>query len=151
MLFPDRPHPEHVYELAEFLVDKLLMTRWEGRSREPRRIGFHRACHGRALGLKGEQEMLLASIPGLELVPFAQPEQCCGFGGAFSATHGAISAGIGDEKLRNIVDAGITELVSGDMGCLMHLGGLAKKEGMPLKIRHYAEVLAETISVEASV
>ena len=46
------------------------------------------------------QLALLASIPGVQLVSFDQPEQCCGFGGAFSATEPTLSVGIGLEKLK---------------------------------------------------
>ena len=72
-------------------------------------------------------------------------EQCCGFGGAFAATHGKLSSGIGLEKLHNIVATGAEVLVSGDMGCLMHLNGLIQKHKIPLKTRHFAELLAEAI------
>jgi len=50
------------------------------------------------------------------------------------------------EKLQNILDSGAQEIVSGDMGCLMHLDGLIKRNKLPLKTRHFAEVLAEAIS-----
>ncbi|MBX3120405.1 MAG: (Fe-S)-binding protein [Fimbriimonadaceae bacterium] len=104
--------------------------------------------HGRdAHATESPQERLLTLIPGLELVQFAQQEQCCGFGGAFSATHGTLSAGIGMEKLRCLMDAGVDTVVSGDMGCLMHLQGLIDKERLPLKTKHYAQLLAEVLPV----
>jgi L-lactate dehydrogenase complex protein LldE len=144
MLFPDRPHANG-FELAEFLVKQMGIETWPGIAVKPRRVAFHRACHGRALHLGSAQERLVGSVQGIELVPFAQGEQCCGFGGAFAATHGKLSSGIGLEKLRNVVESGAEELVSGDMGCLMHLDGLIKREGLPLKVRHFAEILAEAI------
>ena len=69
----------------------------------------------------------------------------CGFGGAFSATEPALSAGIGLEKLKNIQNSGAEEILSGDMGCLMHLNGLIEKHKINLTTKHYAQVLAETI------
>jgi L-lactate dehydrogenase complex protein LldE len=36
-------------------------------------------------------------------------------------------------------------LVSGDMGCLMHLAGLANKQGEPLPTRHLAQVLRDAL------
>lgn len=147
MLFPDKSIP-HCYELSEFLLNVAAVDRWPlrgNRVTQKRKVAFHRACHTRALGNKDSQERLLSLVPGLDLVPFSQQEQCCGFGGAFSATHGCTSAGIGKEKLQNVIEAGAEELVSGDMGCLMHLNGLIEREGLPLRTRHYAEVLAESI------
>ena len=36
-------------------------------------------------------------------------------------------------------------LVSGDMSCMMHLGGLAKEEGKPIKTLHLAQVLRDAL------
>ncbi len=138
-----------VYELSEFLVDHLGLERWPiGFSPEPtgtHKIAYHAACHGRGLGLKDQQERLLASIPGVELVPIDQPEQCCGFGGAFSVGHPTVSSAIGNAKLRSVAESGATTLVSGDMGCLMHLRGLIEKQGLQIETRHFAEILADAI------
>ena len=109
-----------VFELSEFVVDVMGRREWGG-SVPARRVGFHSSCHGRMMGLRDQQESLLKSISGVDLVEFASPEQCCGFGGSFSVSHGQVSEGIGIEKLRQIELAGVEQVVSGDMGCLMHL------------------------------
>lgn len=138
------------FELSEFLVREIGVDKWPlsgSVAAAPRRVAFHRACHGRVLGLGDTQERLLCMVPGIEIVPIEQPEQCCGFGGAFSATHGKLSASIGLEKLRCVLDSGAKTLVSGDMGCLMHLNGLIEREGLDLMTAHYAQILAEAINV----
>lgn len=148
LLWPERPHTK-CYEVGEYLVKHLGITELKPKIQNPKskiRVAFHRACHGRGLGLTDEQERLVASLPNIEIVPFAQAEQCCGFGGAFAATHGKLSSGIGDEKLKNVIDSGAELLVSGDMGCLMHLNGLIQKEKLPIQTKHYLQVLAEAIS-----
>jgi L-lactate dehydrogenase complex protein LldE len=148
LLYGGTVHPL-VFELSEFLVHQLKVRDWPSTTTKApakRKVAWHRACHGRGLGLTNEQEILISSLPWIQLVDFKQEEQCCGFGGAFAASHGAISAGIGMEKLQNILDSGAQEIVSGDMGCLMHLDGLIKRNKLPLKTRHFAEVLAEAIS-----
>ena len=148
ILYEGMAHPL-VFELSEFLVHHLKLRSWPvTTAKAPRKtkVAFHRACHGRGLGLKDEQEMLLSSLPWVQFVPFKQGEQCCGFGGAFSATHNSISSAIGMEKLHHIIDSGAEEIVSGDMGCLMHLNGLIKRNKLPLKTRHFAELLAEAIA-----
>jgi len=147
MLYEGMAHPQ-MWELSEFLVHQLKFKTWPitlKKTPAKRKVAYHNSCHGRSIGLRDEQQRLVASLPWIELMPFDQGEQCCGFGGAFSATHGAISAGIGMEKLRCIVESGAEELVSGDMGCLMHLDGLIKRNKIPLKVRHFAELLAEAI------
>ena len=148
LLYQGMNHPI-VFELAEFLVHQLKVTAWPitATTLPPKRKGaLHRACHGRAIGLKNEQAQLVGSLPWIEMVDFGQQEQCCGFGGAFCATHNSISAGIGMEKLHNIVDSGAQEIISGDMGCLLHLNGLIKRNHLPLATRHFSELLAEGIA-----
>ena len=132
------------FELCEFLVNTAKVDSWPSLPR-PRNVGFHRSCHGRMIGLGGAQEKMLGLVGNLNLVPFGEQDQCCGFGGAFSVSHGATSRQIGLSKLHQLVDAGITEVVSGDMGCLMHLEGLAKREGIEVKVSHIAEVLASAL------
>ena len=143
-LTPELPHIE-CYEIGEYLVKRLGVHSVPGAvgPASVTRVAFHRACHGRGLGLKDEQERLLLSVPNIELVDFGQPEQCCGFGGAFSATHGSISHGIGIEKLRNVAASGASILASGDMGCLMHLSGLIRRESLAFETKHYLELMAE--------
>jgi L-lactate dehydrogenase complex protein LldE len=150
LLYSEDSH-RPAFEISEYLWHVLGIHSWppSGTTEKDfsgRKIAFHRACHGRGIGIGESQEELVASIPGIDLISFGQQEQCCGFGGAFCATLGKVSAGIGLEKLKNIQDAGATEIVSGDMGCLMQLGGLIEKEGLNLKITHIAELLAEVIS-----
>jgi len=145
LLFDSHTHLP-VFELGEFLWNHLNVRSWPNARPTERKIAFHTACHGRAIGLGNVQQNLLASLPGLQIVPFQDADQCCGFGGAFCATHSAVSAGIGDEKLKNVLATGVTELVSGDMGCLMHLQGLIDRQGLDLKTRHYAELLAEAVA-----
>lgn len=132
------------YELCEYIVKVCGREKWEG-SVVPRKVGLHRACHGRALGLTDEQERLLSSISGVELVEIGSPEQCCGFGGAFSVTHGKTSEGIGLEKLQVMKSAGVEQIVSGDMGCLAHLDGLISRHHIEMKTAHIAEVLSEAL------
>ena len=51
---------------------------------------------------------------------------------------------MGEDKLRAVQETGAEYLVANDASCLMHLAGLIHRQGLPLKTRHLAEVLAET-------
>ncbi len=137
--------PFRCFELCEFLVRERGISSWPA-LKGPRKIAFHRSCHGRVLDLGTVQRDLVASIGNLEVLDFAEEEQCCGFGGAFSATHGAVSSGIGMQKLEMVLASGATEIVGGDMGCLMHLDGLIRRHNLPLKVQHVSQLLAEAIS-----
>lgn len=142
LLYPGEPHVQ-AYELSEFLLTKMNVTEWQLLDPAPK-VAFHRSCHGRGIHLGDSAERLL-QMAGVQLIEFGAADQCCGFGGAFSVTHPKVSGEIGMEKLNRIRESGATEIVSGDMGCLMHLGGLIEKQNLMLRTRHYAELLAEAI------
>jgi L-lactate dehydrogenase complex protein LldE len=89
---------------------------------------------------------LLRSIDGTHVVEIGEGEQCCGFGGTFSVAFPRISRGMGDLKLDHVFDTGADVLVSADSSCLMHLSGLAGKEGRGLRTMHIAEVLRDALA-----
>jgi L-lactate dehydrogenase complex protein LldE len=105
------------------------------------RVGYHDACHAlRELGVKHEPRRLLAQ-QGVEVVEVAGAERCCGFGGTFSVKLPSVSVAMADEKLDEWVAAGVSTVVTGDLSCLLHLDGRARRRGLPLAFRHLAEVL----------
>lgn len=117
------------------------------------RVGLHVGCHGlRGLGLARPTELqvppfnkvraLLETVREIEFVELARPDECCGFGGTFAVAQPALSAKIGRDRLRDYTTSGAEVVVSTDMSCMMHLGGLARRAGVPLPVVHVAEVLA---------
>ena len=67
---------------------------------------------------------------------------CCGFGGTFSVNFPEVSGRLGEEKARAAAATGADELVACDVSCLLHIAGRARRTGVPLRVRHLAEVLA---------
>jgi len=124
-------------------VNGLGIDRWPGEY--PARIAFHRSCHTRGSGSAEAALALLGSISGVEVIPFGEGEQCCGFGGTFAVSFPHISSQMGQLKLEHIRAVQPDELVSLDMSCLMHLSGLATKAGRPIRIRHVAQVLRDAL------
>lgn len=139
------------YELAEFLVNVLNVSHWNGAC--PRRVGVHQACHGlRELRLGQPSEVvappfnkinkLLDRLEGIELAEFSRADECCGFGGTFAVSEEAVSTQMGRDRLTDHGAAGVEIVVSADMSCLMHLNGLATRQRLQMKFMHLAEVLA---------
>ncbi len=135
------------WELGDFIVNGLGVTTWPGRLDAA--VALHRSCHTRGTGSSDAVALLVGSIEGVRLVPFGEGEQCCGFGGTFSVGFPHISAAMGDLKLDHVRAAAPDILVSGDMGCLMHLGGLAAREGAPMRMLHFAQVLRDALGAPA--
>jgi L-lactate dehydrogenase complex protein LldE len=135
-----RAFAERVYELTSFLVDvrklKAVPGRYSGR------VACHDGCSGlRELGIARQPRALLAAVEGLELVELADAQSCCGFGGLFSVKFPDISNAIAARKTAAIAAATPSLLVSGELGCLMHLAGKLKRDASAIPCRHIAEVL----------
>ncbi len=145
------------FELCEFLYDVLEIQSIEGRF--PHRVGLHEGCHGlRGLRLGSSSEVvekrenkvrsLLESLDGIELTKLERPDECCGFGGTFSVTEEAVSAMMGEDRIRFHEKAGTEVLTSVDMSCLMHLDGIlrrAENRGQQnMRVMHVSEILMES-------
>ncbi len=130
-----------IYELASFLTDVLGVERVAATF--DRRVTYHDSCSGlRELGIAAQPRKLLASVKGLELVEMEEADACCGFGGTFAVKFGEISAAIVERKVENIEASGAPVMLAGDLGCLMNMAGKLAREGSPIEVRHFAEVLA---------
>ena len=144
---PDLPAVQafahRTWELVDFIVNGLGIKTWPGRYDAV--VAFHLSCHLRGSKSGEAATTLMSSIPGVTIVPFGEGEQCCGFGGTFSVTFPNISGAMGDLKLDHIRQANPSVLVSTDMSCMMHLGGIAEKEGRPIKTRHVVQVLRDAL------
>lgn len=131
------------WELADYLVNGRGLTSWPGRY--DARIAFHRSCHSRG-GDSGEAALtLLRSIAGATVIPFGEQEQCCGFGGTFAVAFPHVSSAMGTLKLDHLHAAAPDIVVSADMSCLMHLDGLARKGNRPVRTRHLAQILRDSL------
>lgn len=142
---------ERTFELSQYLVDVLNVSTFP--TPFPFRVGLHNSCHGlRELRLGGCSErmeqrenkarQLLAGVPDLELVSLQRPDECCGFGGTFAVSEEAVSCMMGDDRLADHLQAGSQVITAGDMSCLMHLDGLIRRQKLPLRVMHIAEILA---------
>jgi L-lactate dehydrogenase complex protein LldE len=129
------------FELTAFLVDVLGLTKVEAAFAGT--VTYHDSCSAlRELHVREAPRRLLASVDGLSLVELSDSEACCGFGGAFSVKYPQISAAIDDAKLRDIAKTGAATVVSGDLGCLLHIAGRLAREHGSVEVRHVAEILA---------
>ncbi len=129
------------FELSEFLVDVLkiesLGSKLEGKA------VYMDSCHAlNHCRIKEQPRKLLAMVEGLEMVQMAGSDECCGFGGTFAVNMEAISVQMAEQKIQNILDTGAEIIISTDYACLMHLDSFIKKQNIPLRIMHLADVLA---------
>jgi len=129
------------HELVAFLTDVMGMERVPARYEGV--ITYHDACSGlRELGVKAQPRKLLGAMAGVTLKEMTDPEVCCGFGGTFCVKYPEISTRMVGDKARDIQATGADTLLAGDLGCLLNMAGKLRREGVPVQVRHVAEVLA---------
>lgn len=105
-------------------------------------VTYHASCHAlRGLGVLGQPKVLLDDA-GVERVPLADEDECCGFGGLFSIKMPEVSAAMMDTKIGNIEASGADVVVGVDVSCLLHIGGGLRRSGSEVTTRHIAEILA---------
>ncbi len=142
-------------ELSEFLVNVLGVTSLPGRF--PQQVGIHQSCHGlRELRLSPSSETrterpallhsLLSTLDGISFSKLQRSDECCGFGGTFAVAEEAVSCMMGQDRILDHLQAGTSVLTAGDMSCLMHLEGIARRQEAPLRIMHFAEIIAEALT-----
>ena len=93
-----------VRDVTETLVE--LGTARAPRHRLDLRVAYHDACHlAHAQGVRREPRQLLEAIPGVTVVPLAEPEICCGSAGIFNLVQPEMAAELGRRKVARIADA----------------------------------------------
>jgi len=138
-------------DVVEFLHDVVKVDRRLGTF--PHKVSLHNSCHGvRELGLSSPSEEhvlkfnkikdLLLLVDGIDVVEPDRPDECCGFGGMFAVEEQAVSARMGLEKVRRHMATGAEYVTGPDSSCLMHMQGVAKKQGLDIQFIHVVQILA---------
>ncbi len=138
-------------DIVEFLHDVLHVSHVPGRF--PHRVSVHNSCHGvRELGLSSPSERhvapfnkiidLLRLVDGIDICEPERKDECCGFGGMFAIEEPAVSTRMGHDKIRRHMATGAEYVTGPDSSCLMHMAGIAKKDRLPVKFIHVAQILA---------
>jgi L-lactate dehydrogenase complex protein LldE len=147
-LFANDPHwlgraralAERTFEFSEFLVDQLGVTDLGARC--PHRLSYHASCHLlRDLGVDRQPRQLLAAVAEAEIVELPAAQDCCGFGGVFSAEHAQISSAMLARKIASIEASGAEMVVSCDGGCITNINGGLRRLGQTPRLVHLAQIL----------
>ncbi len=129
-----------VFEFTDFLVNHINKTDFGAEFRH--KVTFHDSCAGlREYGIKNEPRLLLEQVKGLELLEMEKLETCCGFGGTFVAKFHSISAAMTEQKITNALKTGAEYIVSTEASCLMNMESYIRKNKLPIKTIHLADIL----------
>ena len=128
----ERALSEKTHEILSFLKDVMgyvpESVTYDGTAT------YHDSCSGlRDMGVHDQPRAMLAKVGGLDLVPLAGNDECCGFGGTFCVKYPDISNAIVGAKTKNIDESGADTLLAGDLGWLMNMAGKLSREGKKIK------------------
>ncbi|HEV3449323.1 MAG TPA: heterodisulfide reductase-related iron-sulfur binding cluster [Gemmataceae bacterium] len=128
-----------VRDISEFLVD---LGPVEPRHPLPLRAVYQDACHlCHAQQIRKQPRQLLEMIPGLELVPIAEAEICCGAAGSYNLTQPEMAERLGQRKVQNILDARVQAVFSGNVGCLLQVGRYLRRRDPNIWVTHFIDAL----------
>ena len=106
------------------------------------RAAYHDACHlVHAQRIREQPRELLALVPGLELVPLAESDICCGAAGSYNLTEPEMADRLGERKLRNILDSGCEAVIMGNAGCSLQIQSMIRRAGKRIPVLHPVDVL----------
>lgn len=132
---------KNIYEFTEFMVNILKVT--DVGAELNGTATYHDACGAlRECGVKKEPRELLKNVKGLQLTEMKECETCCGFGGTFAVKFDSISTAMAHSKVESAIATQTDTIISTDISCLMHLDGYIKRNRLPIKTMHIADVLA---------
>lgn len=110
--------------------------------RLPLRVTYDAPCHLiHAQRVVNQPFAVLGAIPGLELVPLRDSENCCGSAGIYNLIEPETSDAVLAPKLANIAETGAPYVATGNPGCLMQIGAGLLRSGSKAKAIHPVDLL----------
>ncbi|MGZ8458268.1 MAG: (Fe-S)-binding protein, partial [Gemmatirosa sp.] len=108
----------------------------------PLRVTYDAPCHLlHAQRIADPPLAVLRAVGGIDLVPLAESDQCCGSAGIYNLIEPETSDAVLAPKLRHVADTGAALVASGNPGCLMQLGAGLARSGAAARVVHPVELL----------
>jgi glycolate oxidase iron-sulfur subunit len=101
------------------------------------RVAYQDACHlAHGQGIRRQPRDLLRAVSGVELVPIADPERCCGSAGVYNLTHPEVAGELQRDKVRAILAAKPDIVVSANPGCILQIRAGLREAGSTIPVVH---------------
>jgi glycolate oxidase iron-sulfur subunit len=119
------------------------------RAAVPATVTYDAPCHlVHAQRISAQPVQVLKSIPGLELVPLTDADQCCGAAGIYNLIEPETANAVLAPKVRNIAATKAAFVATGNPGCLMQIGAGLRGAGVDAHAVHPVELLDEAYARE---
>ncbi len=115
------------------------------------RATYQDPCHLlHAQRVRSAPRLLLAAIPGLDLVELKEAEICCGSAGIYNISENEMAEALLEKKMRRIEETGAELVLTANPGCLLQLrAGLARRGADPSRVLHVVELLDQAYKRKA--
>lgn len=108
----------------------------------PFKVTYDAPCHlQHAQRITQAPLAVLSAIPGLELVPLHESDQCCGAAGIYNLIEPETSDLVLDRKLSHIAATHARFVATGNPGCLMQIGAGLIRDGSETRSIHPVDLL----------
>src|SRR5260221_10951558 len=106
------------------------------------RAAYHDACHlCHAQQIRKPPRQLLEMIPGLQLVPLAESEICCGAAGSYNLTQPEMAERLGERKAQHILATKPQAVFTSNVGCLLQIDRHLRHEHPDIWVAHPVDSL----------
>ena len=148
ILSESHPHTDHsdadefvgqMKDISEFLAELGIVT---PKGSIDATVAYQDACHlQHAQRIREQPRTLLEQIPGLKLVPVAEPELCCGAAGSYNLTQPDMADRLGKRRVDHLLAAAPDIIATGNAGCSLQLQVQLKQAGRDIPVMHPVELL----------
>ncbi len=138
-----RSFAKKVKDVNEFLAAQGIRPPSE---RVERKVAYADACHlAHAQGVKDAPRQLLSAIPGVELVPLARADRCCGAAGLYNVLQPMESMRLLDQKIDELKSSGADVIATANPGCLLQYQAGLRRAGSTIEVVHPVELFARAL------
>jgi glycolate oxidase iron-sulfur subunit len=106
-------------------------------------VAVHDPCHlAHGQGVRAAVRELLATVPGLRLVPLEEADTCCGSAGTYNLTEPAMARRLLERKVRHLAASGAQVVAAANPGCVLQIRAGLVGRGLDMRVAHPLDLLA---------
>jgi glycolate oxidase iron-sulfur subunit len=128
-----------VQDISEFLARTPLRGPLQP---VPMTVAYHDPCHVvHGQKIRKEPRQLLGQIPGLNVLPLAESDWCCGSAGIYNLIEPEMANRLLRRKIEHILATGAEAVVTANPGCILQIEKGLRERGSPVRVLHIVELL----------
>lgn len=109
------------------------------------RLAYDHPCHLlHGQGVRQPPLAVLGAVPGVQVTPVENADECCGGAGIYGITHPELGGEIGRDKVAAVRRAQADAACTPNPGCMMQIGAGLRLEGAAEGVVHPVEILDES-------